>query len=188
MSASDDITRLLEGQARGEAGALDRLLPLVYDDLKRLAHRQRRRAAGTPTLSTTVLVHETYLKLAARGAIAAHDQHHFMSLCARAMRQVLVDHARARLAHKRGAGAGADAATLRPEDIGGDGSAQQLIALAQALDALAARDPGLVETIELAWFAGLESDAIAVLSGVNVRTVQRDLRRARAWLGEALGP
>ena len=183
---ADPITRLIEDQARGEPGALDRLLPLVYEDLKRLAHRQRRGGAGTPTLSTTVLVHEAYLKLAGDGAIAATDQRHFMALCARAMRQVLVDHARARLAQKRGAGVAA--ATLETDAAAGDDGAQQLLALAQALDALAAHDPRLVETLELAWFAGLESERIAELAGVTVRTVQRDLRRARAWLGEALAP
>jgi RNA polymerase sigma factor (TIGR02999 family) len=182
---TDAITRLIEDQARGEPGALDRLLPLVYDDLKRLAHRQRRAASGSPTLSTTVLVHEAYLKLAGSGTIAASDRRHFMALCARAMRQVLVDHARARLTQKRGAGIAA--APLDAEAAGGDDTAQQLIALAQALDALSARDPGLVETLELAWFAGLETGQIADLLRVTARTVQRDLRRARAWLGEALG-
>ena len=181
----DSIARLIEEQARGEPGALDQLLPLVYDDLKRLAHRQRRAVSGSPTLSTTVLVHEAYLKLAGDGTIAASDRRHFMALCARAMRQVMVDHARARLAQKRGAGA--FAVTLLPDAAGGDDTAQQLIALAQSLDALAARDPGMVETLELAWFAGLESARIADVLGVNVRTVQRDLQRARAWLGEALG-
>lgn len=163
---------------------LDQLLPAVYEELKRIAHRQLARARPGATLSTTVLVHEVYERLCGSPALPTGDRAHFYALCARAMRQVIIDHARERQALKRGAGqvvyalAGHDAPDIDQPDA--------IVALDQALSALDALDPRLVRMIELRLFAGLEPAAIAELSGVTVRTVQRDWQRARAWLGRAL--
>lgn len=181
-----EVTALLEAHARGDASALDRLLPLVYAELKRVARRERRRDSGSQTLSTTVLVHETYLKLVGASRVEAESRRHFMALCARAMRQVVVDHARARLARKRGAAA--PVASLDEGDASDEAQAIEMLALEQALASLVARDARLAETLELAWFGGLDAAAIAELQGVNVRTVQRALRHARAWLTEAVVP
>jgi RNA polymerase sigma factor (TIGR02999 family) len=163
---------------------LDGLLPAVYHELKCIAHRQLGRAHPGATLSTTVLVHEVYERLRGSQAVPTGDRAHFFALCARAMRQVIIDHARERHALKRGAGevvyalAGHDAPDIEQPDA--------IVALDQALSALEALDPRLVRVIELRLFAGLEPAAIAELNGVTVRTVQRDWQRARAWLARAL--
>jgi RNA polymerase sigma factor (TIGR02999 family) len=165
-------------------GELDGLLPAVYDELKRIAHRQLARARPGATLSTTVLVHEVYERLSGAQALPTGDRAHFFSLCARAMRQVIIDHARERGALKRGEGqlvyelADHDAPDLDQPDA--------IVALEQALCALESLDPRLVRLIELRLFAGLEPAAIAELGGTTVRTVQRDWQRARAWLARAL--
>ncbi len=165
---------------------VDDLLPKVYQDLKRMAHRQLARLRPGDTLSTTALVHETYERLApgAGKNLGIASREHLMALCARAMRQILIDHARERAAAKRGGGAGA--ITLSDHDLVDSDSPQALIALDQALQQLEAQDPGLVRLIELRVFAGLDSEQLADLLGVTVRTVQRDWLRARAWVGAAL--
>jgi RNA polymerase sigma factor (TIGR02999 family) len=166
------------------AGGLDGLLPTVYDELKRIAHRQLARARPGATLSTTVLVHEVYERLSSAQAVPTGDRAHFFALCARAMRQVIIDHARERGALKRGAGQ--VVYELGDHDAPDIGQPDAIVALDQALLALEALDPRLVRLIELRLFAGLEPAAIAQLDGVTVRTVQRDWQRARAWLGRAL--
>ena len=163
---------------------LDQVLPSVYEELKRIAHRQLARAQPGATLSTTVLVHEVYERLAGARHVPVEDRVHFFALCARAMRQVIIDHARERGAHKRGAGAPMFA--LADVDVASTAAPEAVVVLDQALSALEALDTRLVRLIELRLFAGLEPDAIAELTGVTVRTVQRDWQRARAWLHAAL--
>jgi RNA polymerase sigma factor (TIGR02999 family) len=169
-----------------QVAELDVLLPVVYADLKRIAHRQLLRQVSGATLSTTVLVHETWARLAERSAGLQLTRAHLLSLSARVMRQVVIDHARGRAAGKRGGG-------LRRVELG-DGDEriesqdQALLMLAEALDTLERADPRLVRLIEQHWFIGLEADELAQLHDVGVRTIQRELKRARAWLAELLLP
>jgi RNA polymerase sigma factor (TIGR02999 family) len=159
---------------------MDPLLPEVYGELKRLARHQRFHQRSQDTLSTTVLVHEAYLRLARAGATIS-DRRHLMALCARVMRQIAIDHARAGQVRARHRG---EAATDEAPNARHDDDAGARLALAHAFERLQAADEDLAETVELAWFAGLEVTEIAELKGVTPRTVQRDLKRARAWLSE----
>ena len=132
MSGQGEVTRLLEAAVGGDQDALDRLVPLVYDDLRRLAHRQLGREGGGHTLQTTGLVHEAYLKLAGGAGIGAANRAHFLAIAARAMRQVLVDYARRRKAEKRGGGV--VCVTLNDGDQGMDVSSDDLLALDDILE------------------------------------------------------
>ena len=183
-----ELTSLLQALERGDRAALDRAFALVYGELKRLARAQRRRA-GRETCSTTALVHEVYMKFAQAGEIAAPSREHFYSLAARAMRQVLLDRARAATAAKR-----PDPGAQRSLDgvlDGGDAALEavsvDLLDLDRALATLAALDARLAEVAELHLFAGLEFGEIAELRGQSERTVLRDWRKARAVLAGALG-
>jgi RNA polymerase sigma factor (TIGR02999 family) len=177
-----EVTRLLHAAQDGDQEALDRLVPLIYEDLRRLAHRQLGREGGGHTLQTTALIHEAYLKLAGPGgAQAASNRAHFMAIAARAMRQVLVDYARRRKAAKRGGGV--IYATLGDAAEPVDASADDLLALSDALDQL---DPRQRQVIECRFFGGMEEKEIAEALGVSERTVRRDWVKARAWLHRAL--
>jgi RNA polymerase sigma factor (TIGR02999 family) len=178
-----DITRLLEGCRDGDERARAELFTRVYAQLKLVARRLNRRAGRDSTLSTTVLVHETYARLAAPAELNAATREHFFALCARAMRQIVIDHARRRAAGKRG-GIGVNVA-LDESDFPSDDDPTVLIALDQALRSLETHDPRLVRLVELRAFAGLSMEEIAGLFGVTVRTVQRDWLRARVWLDAA---
>lgn len=184
MEPAGEVTRLLEDCRGGDPVARDRLFALVYQELKRIARRQSR-GQREATLSTTALVHETFVRLAAHESIAAGSREHFFALCARAMRQVVIDHARRRHAGKRGFGLNF---ALDENDAAVDADPAMLLALDESLAQLEAHDPRLVQLVELRAFAGLSPDAIAELLGVTVRTVQRDWLRARAWLDAALQP
>jgi RNA polymerase sigma factor (TIGR02999 family) len=160
------------------------LFALVYQELRRIA-RSQRRAAGSPvTLDTTALVHEVYLKLHAVPEAAAVDRVHFLSLAARAMRQILVDHARARSRLKRG---GPLTITSLDENIGGAANTIDLVALDTALTQLAEVDPRAAQLVEWRVFGGLEIADIARMQDLTERTVFRDWRRARAFLVRQLG-
>ena len=177
----DSVTRLIAACAGDDAALLQRVFPLVYEELRRIAHRALLRSSGNATLSTTALVNEAYLKLAGHEALELSGRKHLFALCARAMRQIVVDHARRRQAEKRGGGAAwtlgdADSAD-RPETI---------VALDEALTALTERDPRLVRLIEYRVFGGLDSHQIAELLDLTPRSVQREWLRARAWVGRAL--
>ncbi|GJG85301.1 DNA-directed RNA polymerase sigma-70 factor [Gemmatimonadetes bacterium T265] len=182
------LTVLLRQAADGDARALDRVFALTYAELHRLAHLVRRGTPGAPaaTLSSTALVHEAYLKLVPAADREWRGRAHFFALAARAMRQVLVSAARARLAAKRGGDdvfpvtldEGAVAAPPRPE---------RLLALDEALDRLAALDARQARVVECRYFAGLTAEETADLLGVSVQTVHRDWRSARAWMARELG-
>ena len=176
-----DVTRLLEAAVAGDSEALDRLLPMVYEDLRRVAHRQLDREGGGHNLQTTALIHEAYLKLAAGGAMSATSRAHFLAIAARAMRQVLVDYARRRKAAKRGGGV--ISVTLGDQAQPADTSADDLLALDDALKEL---DPRQRQVIECRFFGGMEEKDIAEALGVSERTVRRDWVKARAWLYQAL--
>jgi RNA polymerase sigma factor (TIGR02999 family) len=165
---------------------LDRLVPLMYDELRAIAHR--RLAAGLPggTLSTTALVHEAYLKLVDQSRTSWTDRAHFLALAATAMRHILVDRARARGALKRG-GDG-PRLSLDVEEIGVHDQPEAILELDAAMDQLTELEPRLARVVECRFFGGLDEEEIAAALGVSVRTVQRDWSKARMLLHRALAP
>ncbi|HEY7634592.1 MAG TPA: ECF-type sigma factor [Gemmatimonadales bacterium] len=171
------MTRLLRAAHQGEPAALDRLIPLVYQDLRRLAGRQLGFEHGDCTLNATALVHEAYLKLG-EGAMMAQDRAHFLAIAARTMRQVLVDHARDRKAAKRGGGVWMRT-TLTDGAWAKDFDADGMLALDEALAQL---EPRQRQVVECRFFGGMEEQEIAAALGVSERTVHRDWVKARAWL------
>lgn len=174
-----------EHPAPGPNDAATRLLvEALYDDLQRVARRERRRAGGgAETLRTTALVHEAFLKLSRQDVF--RDRAHFLATASLAMRQVLVSHARARLAGKRGSGE----AALPLEAAEGvlSESDERVVALDEALEKLEASHPRLARVVECRYFAGLSEPETAAALGVTDRTVQRDWAKAKALLYEALG-
>lgn len=179
------VTRLLERLEEGDRHAVDPLFRLVYDDLRRLARAAMARESPGHTLQATALVNEAWLKLAAGRPPAASGREHFLGIAARAMRQVLVDHARRRKAERRGGDR--VRVTLAAAEGPADGhDLDELLALDRALDQLDADEPRLRQVVEYRYFAGLTDDEIAGLLGVTRRTVLRDWARARAWLNRAL--
>jgi RNA polymerase sigma factor (TIGR02999 family) len=176
-----DVTGLLRAARGGDGRALDRLVDVVYGDLRDLAARQLRREGGDRTLHATGLVHEAYVKLAGGGALHAEDRVHFLSIAARAMRQVLVDHARRRRASRRGGGW--VRTTLSGRRDGVELDPVELLALDEALESLEARQRQIVE---LRFFGGLEEREVAEVLGVSERTVRREWVKARARLYRVL--
>jgi RNA polymerase sigma factor (TIGR02999 family) len=179
-----EITQLLKGVQRGDRSAFDRLLAVVYEELKRVAQRQMRRERAGHTLDTTALVHEAYLKLVDQSEAVWQDRAHFFGVAARAMRQVLIDHARRRVAQKRGGGW--ERATLDEDLLGEQAPMEELVALDDALERLGQLDPRLVQVVEYRFFGGLTEEETAALLGITTRTVQRDWAKARAWLHKEL--
>ncbi len=178
-----EVTRLLSEARDGSGPALERILPLIYEELRRLARRQVAKEASGHTLHATELVHEAYLKLSAGGGPQAENRAHLLAMASRAMRQLLVDHARNRNAQKRGGGwerttlAGAPAAReLAPEEI---------LTLDTAMGEL---DPRQRRVVECRFFGGMEESEIAEALGVSERTVRRDWVKARAWLYARMYP
>jgi RNA polymerase sigma-70 factor, ECF subfamily len=172
-----EVTRLLRAAQEGEPAALERLIPLVYEDLRRLARRQLGHEYGERTLNATALVHESYLKLGSAGMVA-RDRSHFLAIAARAMRQVLVDQARDRKAAKRGGGAW-ERTTLTDGAWAGEFDPDGMLVLD---DALAELEPRQRQVVECRFFGGMEEQEIASALGVSERTVHRDWVKARAWL------
>lgn len=174
-----EITGLLAAMRQGDATALERLLSLVYDDLKRRAHHQLRQNRDA-TLSTTGLVHEAYLRLVATPNPDWQDRHHFFAVASKAMRSVVVDYARRRLAAKRGG-------LARPVELDEnllrvDNDAAEALAVNEAVGRLADLDPRLAELVELRFFGGLSIDEVAGLRRVSDSTVKRDWSKARTLL------
>ncbi|HLA62981.1 MAG TPA: sigma-70 family RNA polymerase sigma factor [Rhodothermales bacterium] len=183
-AAAADVTRLLDEWSGGDAEARDRLLPLVYDELRRLAHRHLRGERHAETLNTTALVHEAYLKLVRRDRTTWRSRAYFFALASRAMRQILVDHARARGSVRRGSGAvplPLDDALAVAEERGAD-----FVALDEALTRLAAHDPQMAQVVEYRFFGGLTAEETAEVLGVTPATVRREWDLARAWLYQAM--
>jgi RNA polymerase sigma factor (TIGR02999 family) len=180
------VAGTFEPAPTGEAGLralADELLPLFYDELKRVAHRVRGRYGAGATLQTTALVHEAYLKL--RGAKGWNDDAHFLRAAALAMRHALVNHAEARLAAKRGGGAEAVAWT---EELAATASRDEdLLALDQALERLARHSSRLAEVVQCRFFAGYDESETGRALAISERTVRRDWTLARAWLHRELG-
>lgn len=178
-----DVTLLLRRLAEGDPSASDRLLPLVYEELRRRAEI----AMGTPagqTLQPTALVHEAWMRIAQAEATNFENRGHFVSVAAKAMRQVLVDRARSRRAAKRGGGAGERVTIAGVESEAG--ATLDVLDLQEALDGLEKHHPRPAQVAELKYFGGLEMAEIATLLGASERTVYSDWRLAKAWLRRAL--
>jgi RNA polymerase sigma factor (TIGR02999 family) len=186
-----DITRLLQAANDGQKEAMEQLAPLVYDELRWLAHRQMQQEFGPRTLSTTGLVHEAYLKLVDGQDLPAENRRHFFAAAARAMRQIMVSEARRRGADKRGSNA--VHLTLDSAAISIDELSTEILALDQALGRLESVDSRLAQVVECRFFGGLTVDETSIAVSASTRTVKRDWRLARAWLfrelnGSASGP
>jgi RNA polymerase sigma factor (TIGR02999 family) len=186
-----EITDALGALKRGAPQAMDRLLPLVYEKLKRIAHRQLGAEVGGHTLSTTAVVHEAYLRLAGQTRVEWVDRGQFFAIAARTMRRVLIDYARQHQAVRRG-GPGRSAVALEflehgdALEISIPDRADSLLALDEALESLQRMDERLARVVECRFFAGLSEQETAEALGVSQRTVARDWPMARAWLHEAL--
>jgi RNA polymerase sigma factor (TIGR02999 family) len=177
------ITALLRRWREGDAAAAGELMPLVYAQLRDIARRQLAGERAGHTLMPTDLVHEAYLKIRDAALPDAGDRVHFFAICARAMRQVLVDHERHRRADKR---QGGERVTLSSFDPPDPNQAVDLLALDEALQELERLDARKAQVIELRVFAGLDFDEIAQVAGISRATLARDFRAARAWLYRAL--
>jgi RNA polymerase sigma factor (TIGR02999 family) len=178
---SDELTTWLDRLREGDRDALERVMPLVYGELRGAARRQLRAEGRVHTLTPTALVHETYLRLLQQRSIDADHRADFLGIATRTMRRVLVDHARRRLAAKRGGGG----ATVPIDDFDiplSEGEAEEMLALEAALERLAVLDARASRVVEYRFFAGLSVEESAHLLGVSTKTVQRTWLAARAWL------
>ncbi|HEY0380119.1 MAG TPA: sigma-70 family RNA polymerase sigma factor [Pyrinomonadaceae bacterium] len=184
ISSEPDVTGLLLEWRRGDRAALDRLTPLVYDELRRIAHRYMRNERDGHTLETTALVNEAYLRLANQQRVEWQDRAHFFAVTAQVMRHVLIDHARRRHYAKRGGAA--RQVPLEEAHALSNERAAELVALDEALDKLAQLDPRKARVVELRYFGGLSLEEAADALEVSVMTVRRDWRAARAWLYKAM--
>lgn len=186
MGSSTPRSDVLGELRSGQQASLDRLVPLVYGELRAIAHRQLGWHDRGTTLSTTALVHEAYLKLVDQSRAGWRDRAHFLALASVAMRHVLVDLAKARVALKRGGAR--RRITLDEDEIGIDDQPETLLQLDEALDRLSAVEPRLARVVECRFFGGLTEEEIAEVLTVTVRTVQRDWAKARMLLRRALEP
>lgn len=180
MIALEQITSILVEARDGDAEALSRLLPLVYDELRRIAQRQLRSERPDHTLNTTALVHEAYLKLVDQTQVEWRDRVHFYAIAAQAMRRILVDHARKYLAAKRGGQW--QRVPLEKTAVSVVERADTLLALDEALTDLAQLDERLSRVVEYRFFGGLTEEETAEALGVTARTVRRDWVKAKGWL------
>ncbi|HUP22354.1 MAG TPA: sigma-70 family RNA polymerase sigma factor [Thermoanaerobaculia bacterium] len=187
MSVPDElhVTQLLERLRSGDRTALDALLPLVYDELRRIARGQRQRLGSSLTVNTTALVHEAYLKLVKDRARHYTDRSHFFAVAATAMRQLLIDEAKRHAAKKRGSGR--RPISLDSVDVGVEVQAESLLELDRALDKLGQVSPRLLRVVECRFFGGLTETETASALAVTDRTVRRDWAKARAWLAVEMG-
>ncbi|WP_040353058.1 sigma-70 family RNA polymerase sigma factor [Blastopirellula marina] len=178
---SDDTILLLAALSRGESGAAEKLLPLVYSELKGIAGRQMQRERADHTLQPTALVHEAYLKLIDQSRVQWQGRTHFCAIAANIMRRILVDHARGRNAAKRGAGAQKIAID---ENLTPDAPSREvdLVALDDALERLAELNPRHARIVELRYFGGLTVEETAATLEISASTVKNDWRAAKAWL------
>jgi RNA polymerase sigma factor (TIGR02999 family) len=178
------VTALLRRWSEGDASARERLVPIVYQELRRLAHHHRRRERDGHSLQTTALVHEVYLRLCGQDDPQWEDRAHFFAVAARMMRRILVDYSRRRGADKRGA----DAVHVPLDDALGFPLSEKidLIALDGALEQLAAVDARKCQVVEMRFFTGLAAKDIAVVLKTSEATVRRDWTIARAWLFRCL--
>jgi RNA polymerase sigma factor (TIGR02999 family) len=185
IEPSPNVTALLREWSDGDQDALNRLVPLMYAELRRLAHHRLRREHANRSLNTTGLVHDAYLKLVDVRQARFRDRAHFLAMASRVMRRLLVDQARARRAAKRGGEA--EHVELDEELCVSEAQSNALAALDEALERLEALDPRQGQIVEQRYFGGLSIEEIAEALGVSLSTVKRDLRFAQAWLSSELG-
>jgi RNA polymerase sigma factor (TIGR02999 family) len=178
--APKEVTQLLIAWSNGEEDALEKLVPLIYDELRRIARRYMKREPAGHTLQTTALVNEAYLRLIEQKGMKWQNRAHFFAISAQLMRRILVSMARARHADKRGGEArqvSLDDALMISED-----RAAELVALDEAMNELAALDPRRSRVVELRYFGGLSVEETAEVLKISPETVMRDWKRAKAWL------
>jgi RNA polymerase sigma-70 factor, ECF subfamily len=180
IASSQSLTELLLEWRAGDGDALEKLTPLVYDELRRIAHRYMRHERSGHTLQTTALVNEAYLRLAGENRIDWESRNHFFAVMATVMRHVLTDHARRRSYAKHGGSL--TQVSLADSDLMSLERAAELTALDEALSRLAAIDPRKSQVVELRYFGGLSLEETAEVLGTSVMTVRRDWRGAKAWL------
>jgi RNA polymerase sigma-70 factor (ECF subfamily) len=186
MSSPRDVTELLVAAGNGDRGALDEMLPLVYAELRNVAERYLRRERRDHTLQPTALVHEAYIRLINQREVDWRNRAHFVGVAAEMMRRILVNHAEARAAGKRGGGAERvtlDRALLQFQDRNLD-----VIEIDGALKKLAEQDPRAARIVELRFFGGLTNEEIAEVLTISERTIDREYAFARAWLQRSLRP
>ena len=178
--APKEVTQLLIAWSNGEEDALEKLVPLIYDELRRIARRYMKREPAGHTLQTTALVNEAYLRLIEQKGMKWQNRAHFFAISAQLMRRILVSMARARHANKRGGEArqvSLDEALVISEE-----RAAELVALDEAMNELAALDPRRSRVVELRYFGGLSVEETAGVLNISPETVMRDWKRAKAWL------
>ena len=178
--STHDVTRLLQAWCRGDTAALDKLVPLVYDELHRLAHGYMAREWGANTLQTTALVHEAYVRLVDANAVEWKNRVHFFAISANVMRRILVEFARSRGSQKRGGDV--QKVSLEEAMIPSPEADEDLLALDSALTALAAFDPRKAKVVEMRFFGGFTEQETAETLGVSSDTVLRDWKSAKLWL------
>ena len=180
LADPQEVTQLLANWSQGDPTALEKLIPLVYKELRHLAHRYMEGQRPNHTLQTTALVNEAYLRLADQSKPSFTNRSHFLAVAAKAMRQILVDHAKAQQSQKRGAGASKvkldEAALISPEQT------NTILDVDEALEKLAVLDSRKAHVVELRYFGGLNQDEIAEVLKISTVTVRRDWVFARAWL------
>ena len=180
QAGPQQVTQLLSSWSRGDQAALEKLTPLVYEELRRLAHHYMEGQRPDHTLQTTALVNEAYLRLADQSKPNFTNRSHFFAVAAKAMRQILINHAKAQQSQKRGAGASKveldEAALISPEQT------RAILDLNEALERLAALDSRKAHVVELRYFGGLNQDEIAEVLKISAVTVRRDWVFAKAWL------
>jgi RNA polymerase sigma factor (TIGR02999 family) len=189
VPAVREITEALIALRHRAPGAMDRLMPLVYDELRQVAHRQLRAEPAGHTLTTTALVHEAYLRLVDQTRTEWQDRAHFFAIAARAMRRILIDYARRHRAERRGGmpdGSPPAPISLDAVEFSVAERADALVALDEALDRLGRVDERLAQVVELRFFAGLTESETAAVLGVSKRTVAREWAVARGWLYQEL--
>jgi RNA polymerase sigma-70 factor, ECF subfamily len=186
MSASQEITRLLQDWSSGDEQALEKLTPLLYKELHRMAHRYMRKERPGHTLQTTALINEAYLRLVGWKQVRWQNRAQFFGVSAQLMRKILVDFARSRKSAKRGAGA--RVVSLEDPSASSGDPGRDILALDEALERLAALDPRKSQIVELRFFGGLSLDETAEVLNVSSRTIRREWDLAKTWLGRAMSP
>jgi RNA polymerase sigma factor (TIGR02999 family) len=183
VRAPSDVSRLLIDWGNGDQAALDELIPLVYAELRRLAGRYMRRESEGHTLQTSALINEAYLRLVDQKNVRWQNRAHFFGVAAQVMRRILVDHARSRSRAKRGGGI--ERVSL-VEHVAASNQLEEVIALDEALTKLAEMDPRKSQIVEMKFFGGLTTEEVAEVLRVTSRTVDREWRKAKAWLNRAI--
>ena len=187
MTDTGEVTKLLELWRGGEEGAFDRLLPLVYDELRQVAAAYMRRERPGHTMQTTALIHEAYMRLADVQSLDVNDRSHFFAVAARAMRRILVDHARSQQSAKR---VGAHRRLPLEEAVAmpADNPPGHVIAVHEALEKLAAVHPRQAQLVEMRFFGGFSEDEVSEILELSRSTMTRDWRFARQWLRRHMEP